>query len=404
MRTCLKILAVLIAPALAAQQSSVCDQLALESRAALIGELRQAKLSRTQSTQDNHRHRGTAGWIGRIADLPPGWQLRPGGLPARSGLAANAKYINRGIGSGAVDVTASFAASVRRFVATELSVGARTPIRSLAVNLLASYQQFPSLDYYGEGPESDRGGRADYRRRDIGIGVGAGVQLNRRLRVGTMVRALRVDIGPGTDNDFAPIDHLYPNLVPQGGGRADFVVLSTSAAFDSRRFRNGPKSGGLYGVDVSRYLDRRTGVHSFTRLHAEAQHFTPLLNDSKVIALRARWTTARPDTGAVVPFYMQPTLGGPRSLRGFRAYRFSGDTSILATAEYRWELMRGLDMALFADAGRVTGHSRDRNFPRLETSYGVGFRFSGPHNVFMRIDGAASREGFHAWLTFDDSF
>jgi hypothetical protein len=33
------------------------------------------------------------------------------------------------------------------------------------------------------------------------------------------------------------------------------------------------------------------------------------------------------DAGSVVPFYVQPTLGGPDDLRGFRRFRFRDDNA-----------------------------------------------------------------------------
>jgi hypothetical protein len=43
-------------------------------------------------------------------------------------------------------------------------------------------------------------------------------------------------------------------------------------------------------------------------------------------------------------------------------------------AESRWKLFTHLDLAVFADAGKVAPVARDLDLTRLKTSYGVGFR------------------------------
>ena len=72
-----------------------------------------------------------------------------------------------------------------------------------------------------------------------------------------------------------------------------------------------------------------------------------------MIALRAAGTFSYVRKGNVVPFYMQPTIGGPSDVRGLPRFRYYGNNSIVGNAEYRWEVAPALDMALFADAGRV---------------------------------------------------
>ena len=54
-----------------------------------------------------------------------------------------------------------------------------------------------------------------------------------------------------------------------------------------------------------------------------------------------------------MPFYLQPTLGGPDTLRGYRVSRFYGNNSAMANAEYRWEASPILDVVAFADGGKV---------------------------------------------------
>ncbi|HYO83433.1 MAG TPA: hypothetical protein VES20_18670, partial [Bryobacteraceae bacterium] len=70
----------------------------------------------------------------------------------------------------------------------------------------------------------------------------------------------------------------------------------------------------------------------------------------------------------------------------------------------RYEVFSGLDMAVFADAGKVTDRKRDIHFRDLESSVGFGFRFNVRNNVFLRVDTAFSHEGFQVWFKFNNVF
>ena len=74
------------------------------------------------------------------------------------------------------------------------------------------------------------------------------------------------------------------------------------------------------------------------------------------------------------------------------------------TGEYRWEVFSGLDMALFADAGKVFHRCATVRLQNLEKSYGFGFRFNVRNDVFLRIDTGFSREGFQVWFKFNNVF
>lgn len=124
-----------------------------------------------------------------------------------------------------------------------------------------------------------------------------------------------------------------------------------------------------------------------------------------MIALRAYGVASDSDAGQAVPFFLQPTLGGSRTLRGFREFRFRDVNAALLTAEYRWEAWIGLDMALFVDFGKVfADHADVGDLDDYRTTYGIGFRFNTAEGVFFRVDVAKSSEGFKTYLTFDHVF
>jgi outer membrane protein assembly factor BamA len=104
--------------------------------------------------------------------------------------------------------------------------------------------------------------------------------------------------------------------------------------------------------------------------------------------------------GDIVPFYMQPVVGGSDDLRGFRPYRFRDNNSMVLNAEYRFETFSGLDTALFVDGGKVFPNYRQFNFANLEGSVGFGLRFNVRNAIFLRIDVGFSHEGYMLWIKF----
>jgi outer membrane protein assembly factor BamA len=166
-----------------------------------------------------------------------------------------------------------------------------------------------------------------------------------------------------------------------------------------------PRRGGRYRLSYGYYNDRTENRFSFARIEADAQHYFPMLNERRVIALHALASLSEADAGQEVPFYMQRTLGGPDDLRGFERYRFRDTNLVLLQAEYRFEVFTAVDAAIFFDAGSVAPRREDLRLDDLETDYGIGFRFGSDSGVFARIEGAfGGREGARLVLRWGNVF
>ena len=112
----------------------------------------------------------------------------------------------------------------------------------------------------------------------------------------------------------------------------------------------------------------------------------------RVLALRGYASTARADSGARLPFYLQDTLGDSHSLRGFADFRFRGPAVLLLSAEYRWEAIPSVELALFQDAGTVGERMSDLRLEKLRGDFGVGLRVKRSDAVLLRLDVARSTE------------
>jgi outer membrane protein assembly factor BamA len=123
-----------------------------------------------------------------------------------------------------------------------------------------------------------------------------------------------------------------------------------------------------------------------------------------VISLRGRVQTTLGDSD-LVPYYLLPSLGGGRTLRGYTTDRFRDRHSVLTSAEFRWIVNRlALDMALFYDAGKVTADRADLDFRGLRSNWGIGARFHGPAATALRIEAARGNEGWRIVLATNAAF
>src|SRR5207249_7758773 len=85
-------------------------------------------------------------------------------------------------------------------------------------------------------------------------------------------------------------------------------------------------------------------LYGSQRLDVNLEQYIGLFNRRRVFALRGRAVLTDTDAGQVLPFYLQPVLGGSDDLRGFRQFRFADRNMLNLTAEYRWEAFLPCEM------------------------------------------------------------
>jgi hypothetical protein len=171
---------------------------------------------------------------------------------------------------------------------------------------------------------------------------------------------------------------------------------------------------GTYQVAVERTHDYRSGRYSFYRLEAEARQ--PFRGLRPTHRLTVHGLVSRTDPNAVVPFYLQYTLGGGglntfrpdtmgtdgsnATLRGYATYRFRDRDILLAQAEYRFLVWRAIEATVFHDVGRSAGgFGHLTRHLRHDTGFSVSVMRNG--STLGRIDvGFGGGEGVHAFWTF----
>lgn len=394
----------------AAQESPTAAQ-ANPSR---IGEIEAARRKKAEALRDEPKSKLEEGLIvikeRRLLDK---WQYGWGGVRPRigalvtgSGFAAGPEYLRDDLKRGNVRVrlTTQFSASLYQLYDAELAFPKLAEDR-VFVSLGARHRNYPRMQYYGPGPDSRQTGRSDYRLEDTRYGFVVGMRPIPQVRFGVTGDLLQVNIGAGTSPRWISADQQYTEAQTPGIQRqTDFLQGGVFGTIDTRDVPGGPKSGTLLHAEYTYNKDIDLEQNTHKRLNLEAQQYIPFFNKRRVIALRGRSEVTYKNPGQVVPFYLQPQLGGSNDLRGFRPFRFYDDNLIVFNAEYRYEVFAGMDMAVFGDAGKVFKSKNDWNLHDLEGSYGVGMRFNARNAVFMRLDVGFSHEGFQVWLKFNNVF
>ncbi|MEP7366921.1 MAG: BamA/TamA family outer membrane protein, partial [Acidobacteriota bacterium] len=316
------------------------------------------------------------------------------------------QYFREDLANGTMFVDTSAQASTRQWVRLETALGQpRIANGKLFWEVRGLHHNYNSLPFYGQGPDSEKAKRTNYRLENTDIDGMFGVHVHRFLRVGGSTGYMWNNVGPGQDERYASSEKVFPPSRAAGISRqTNFYRWGGFVQADFRDSAVGPRSGGNYSMRYDSYNDRDLKLHGFQRVDIEGQQYLPFYNKRRVIVLRGRVVMTKHDDDQSVPFYLQSVLGGSNDLRGFRPYRFSDENMLVMNAEYRWEVFAGMDMALFADAGKVAHKRGDLDFKNLESAVGFGLRFNARNATFIRLDVGFSHEGFQVWVKFNDVF
>ena len=147
------------------------------------------------------------------------------------------------------------------------------------------------------------------------------------------------------------------------------------------------QSGGRYRVSFAEYRDRTLDRYSFRQWQVDLRQYMAFVKDTRIIALRAWAASREPIRRPQVPFYLQPTLGGGRTLRAYETFRFRDQSAVLLQAEYRWRVNEFVKARCSTTPGPSVPTPRDLG--RLDRNYGFGLRAGGRGG--SRADGLCVR-------------
>lgn len=211
-------------------------------------------------------------------------------------------------------------------------------------------------------------------------------------------------------------------LAPQEHNRV--ALLQAGLMYDTRDFEPDPGRGVFaeYAFEVSAPVIG--SEYTFTKQLVQLQSWTPLVERGRWRSVFAqRWgvgVLAGPrialseswDTWSAGDYGGIEAVGGARTLRGYRAGRFTGPVMGYGSLEWRNRVARTtllrqgftLELTPFVDVGRVWDRVRDIGVADWRTSAGGGVRLGWNQSTIMRFDYAVSREDRQLFVVFGHAF
>ena len=336
-----------------------------------------------------------------------GWGVRLGGIENGSGLAAGPLWRSRQLRDGAVTAQASAATSIGGDREVEAGLGLpRVGSNRISFELHGTATQLAGERFFGLGADTARADETTFRldRRELRGGID--VEATNWLRVSGGASLLRTVAADGRARRAPAISTRFSaDDTPALAESTTLRVLSLNATVDRRDVPGNPRRGGRYQLGVARYADAAHGRYSFTRVDAMVEQHLSAWKRQRVLTLRAISSGSFMGDGQDVPFYLQPSLGGSRLLRGFVTDRFRDRNLLALQAEYGFDLLPFVNAVAFYEAGTVAPRFGDLSLRNLRRDYGLGFRFGGARTVAIRTDVAfGSGEGTRLTMRFNHAF
>lgn len=360
------------------------------------------------------------GFYPRIEDITQG-----------SAAGAGARFWKPDVGGSVLDLHASASFSLKGFELYEAQLGSlphgadlSIPLRELrgtevyalgdtglnyAPQLFyyvsAQYRHFPDLAYFGSGPDTAPEDETRFLIRGGVYEAVAGYRFQRRWALTLRGGLLQPTLSQSSSSEFPSTQDVFSEATAPGlAAQPDLAHVTGLLRVETRDRPANPHRGLLLALQYSAFRDREDGLYDFDRFAFDARAFLPLGDPQRVLALRGWLNLDEPRPGAAVPFWAQQTLGGSRSLRGYRDFRFSGAKLLLLQAEYRWEAAPAVELAAFVDAGTVANAGDALDLDELATDWGFGLRVKTFRSVVARLDWAKGEEGSRILLSFSPAF
>jgi len=263
-----------------------------------------------------------------------------------------------------------------------------------AVYLDLRYRDYPQHTYYGTGIGSLEEHRADYALHGLSVEGVWQWQLTSALGVSARGGWLDLEVSPGHNDSLLNVEERFvPALTPGAPEQPLFFTYGAGVVHDTRLEPASPENGHLLGVAIRRYSASDMPDLSFTRVTLDARTYHRLISERGVLAVRGLVSSdLAGDTGAT-PFYLQQSLGGGETLRGFHSYRFPDQALTHVSVEYRFRAHRYVEIAPFLDTGTVAPSLSRLSLGSFKVSPGVGIRGRTSRRTIGRLDWGWGSEG-----------
>ena len=335
-----------------------------------------------------------------------GWYPRLGGMTTGSGLALGPGYRTHLFGDR-IFVDGSAAITAKGYMAVDGQVEwLQSSYERVELWTNFRYQDFPQEDFFGLGGNSIRQSRSNYALTSTDFTAMGIFHARPWLRIGADLGYFNPTLGAGTDSNYPTTSALFSDVEAPGlDAQPSFLHTTTFAEIDYRDAPGNARSGGYYRGAFGWWDDRTLHGFDFGRFDGEVAQFIPLVTKRHVFAARMGVSYVNNEADDRVPFYVLPYVGGSHTLRSVEEFRYTDENALFLNAEYRWGIIKHLDIAFFYDAGKVSHDWNDINLSDLKTGYGIGFRGGTTKRVFVRLDiGMGGGDGRQIFFKLGPSF
>ncbi len=268
-------------------------------------------------------------------------------------------------------------------------------------NIFAGFSQLDVVNFFGFGNDTQRPadtGRQGVERRTVIVEAGRGWEV--LPAVDLMFGAnLELSRTVAEENPF-----FSDTLSVYGGNDFGQLGVFASLSYDGRDVPSGPSSGGRFDLRATLYPPAFHVDRTYLRFEGTGSFYLsgPRLPLRPTLALRAGGAVLSNDR---IPFFNAGIIGGSRSLRGWDAERFAGESSLFGGAELRLLLTRvsvlSADIGVigFADAGRVWVDRESPGGWHIGAGGGVWAVVFAPQNTVSALAGF-SEEGTRYYFFF----
>lgn len=246
------------------------------------------------------------------------------------------------------------------------------------------FERDPTERFYGEGNHSKQGNQSNFTTEQLYGEAILGLNFSEKWQLSMTERPRYVRIQEG---GFTSVPSIFTQFPHQKGLNGGSELLSQWVLqYDSRDSVDIPRSGQLarlyYGI-----ADRRFGSSiSYNRFGGELREFYTI---GRRVTLAGHIFNEYEPADSEIPFWSQARLGGDEStltdqqtLRGYGTGRFIDNNLFVMNIEVRtrvWDKnlfgTHGiLELAPFAEAGRVAHNLAYNPFSELHPVGGIGFR------------------------------
>src|ERR1700685_2176091 len=333
--------------------------------------------------------------------------LKFGGIPTGGGFSLGPQYTRQGLFADHLTTNLYVAGSTRKWYGGAASLDFPDLANGhLELRADSGYQNSASVWYFGEGPDSSKSNKTDFDREFTTAHLSLLSHLcDQKLTVGYTVGGLLVHVGPGDLSGTPTTQALFtgadtPGLTQQ----SNFVTGTTTVQLNFSHLGFSNPEGLQIEADDSQFFDQSANQANFHLLATQAAYYLPLTNGMRTLVFRVRNETAFAEDNQIVPFYLQPTLGGPDDLRGYDRYRFYGNGVSVASGEYRWSISQQIETAVFGEGGNVYQRPGLIGMRELGGAGGFGLRLKNEKARIMGVHVGFSPEGVHVWFVFNDIF